>query len=142
MEINPHQGVGPVKFGMSPKQVKKVMGREPVYEDWMGGNLNDSLLYPGMIISFDECDAKGPLPHSKVVGFRLNSVESLVFHHIPLSKLNLNLLKEMEVMSVTPTLDENRNLIFKELGLEFGLYDDGRLWGVQMWLPAKPSQVR
>ncbi len=41
MMIYPKKGIGPVTFGMSPKEVSDVMG-ETVYENWMGGNLNDS----------------------------------------------------------------------------------------------------
>jgi hypothetical protein len=47
MIIYPNQGIGPIKFGMSPEEVKALMGIEEVYEPWMGGNRNDSLLYPG-----------------------------------------------------------------------------------------------
>ena len=39
--------------------------REPQqYEDWMGGNLNDALLFHGLIFTFDRCDSHGPLPHA------------------------------------------------------------------------------
>jgi hypothetical protein len=58
MEIIPKIGLGLLRFGMSPEQVRSLFEEPETYEEWMGGNLNDSLLYKG-------CDAYGPLAHSK-----------------------------------------------------------------------------
>jgi hypothetical protein len=56
MEIIPNIGLGQLRFGMSPSEVQAVLGCHQSYEPWMGGNLNDSLLYPGLIIGFNKCD--------------------------------------------------------------------------------------
>ncbi len=40
-EISPSNGFGPIKFGFTPSEVKSVWGSELVYEDWMGGNLEN-----------------------------------------------------------------------------------------------------
>jgi hypothetical protein len=67
LEIVPLQGLGPIRFGMSPVEVRASFKSNEVYEDWMGGNLNDSILYSGIIFSFDRCDSQGPLPGSKLI---------------------------------------------------------------------------
>ena len=62
MDVDPlERRVGPVRLGMTRDEVLAALGREQTYEEWMGGNLNDSLLYPGLILGFDRCDARGPL---------------------------------------------------------------------------------
>jgi hypothetical protein len=62
LEIIPGIGIGPVQRGMSPPQVLEALPEKHQYEEWMGGNLNDSLLFHGLIFSFDKCNPAGPLP--------------------------------------------------------------------------------
>jgi hypothetical protein len=78
MEVFPNVGIGPLRFGMNPAQVLALFSEQQIYEDWMGGNLNDSLLYHGLIIGFDECDGDGPLAHSRFREVRLNRREDTV----------------------------------------------------------------
>jgi len=66
MDVIPEVGIGPARFGMSPAEVTASFPEAQRYEDWMGGNLNDSLFYHGLIIGFDRCDSVGPLPHSRL----------------------------------------------------------------------------
>ena len=71
MEIIPKVGIGPLRFGMAPDQVRELFCEDETYEDWMGGNLNDSILYRGLILEFDLCDAWGPVAGSKFREVRL-----------------------------------------------------------------------
>jgi hypothetical protein len=66
MELIPKLGIGPIRFKMSPAQIESILGSHRTFEDWMGGNLNDALLYPGLVICFSQNDAFGPLPDSQV----------------------------------------------------------------------------
>lgn len=61
LDILPWTGLGPLRFGMKPNEVRRAFDEDQVYEDWMGGNLNDSLLYRGLILGFDKEDSRGPL---------------------------------------------------------------------------------
>lgn len=78
MEIIPNVGLGPLRFGMTPAQIRALFPEQETYEDWMGGNLNDSILYRGLIIGFDLHDAHGPLAHSEFREVRLNRREDTV----------------------------------------------------------------
>ncbi len=61
----------------------KVFGSKQVYENWMGGNLNDSLLYPGLILGFDKCDSHGPLENSRFTEFQVLKREDAVLYGKP-----------------------------------------------------------
>ena len=52
-DIQPGLGVGPVRFGQTPAEVEAAMAEPQLYEEWMGGNHNDSLFYQGLILGFD-----------------------------------------------------------------------------------------
>lgn len=69
MDVIPKVGVGRVRFGMSPAEVAAVFPEEQRYEDWMGGNRNDSLLYQGIVFGFDRHDAQGPTAEGRLVEF-------------------------------------------------------------------------
>lgn len=73
MDIIPHVGIGPLRFGLKRDEVKAILGQDQVWETWMGGNLNDSLFYPGIILFFDEYASDGPLPNGKLVQIAVSS---------------------------------------------------------------------
>lgn len=51
-------------MGMRPSEVLAAFGEPQVYEHWMGGNLNDALLFHGLRLHFTDCDAHAPLTDS------------------------------------------------------------------------------
>jgi hypothetical protein len=59
-------GVGEVRFGMRPSQVKEIMGEILTWERWMNGNVNDALYYPGIILFFDDHQSDGPTADSRL----------------------------------------------------------------------------
>lgn len=97
-EIIPKAGIGPLRFGMKIDTVKSIMGEELVYEDWMNGNLNDSLYYSGIIIGMRPYDTYGPLENSEIVEFRVNENFPALLYGKELFKLTgsqlIELLKE------------------------------------------------
>src|SRR5947209_13438155 len=61
LDIRPGNGIGPIVAGMSPDDVIAAMPEdEGCYEEWMGGNLNNCLLYHGLCFHFDRCNTYGP----------------------------------------------------------------------------------
>jgi len=63
-EVQPGIGVGSIRFGMRPTTVRRSLPEATLYEAWMGGNLNDALLFHGLRLHFDACDLHGPLSSS------------------------------------------------------------------------------
>ena len=57
---------------MTPAEVRAAIGEPERYEEWMGGNLNDSVLFHGLICGFDDCDAYGPRPDSALRELRIS----------------------------------------------------------------------
>lgn len=66
MEIIPKVGLGELHFGMTPAEIRAKFPKEETYEEWMGGNLDDSLLFHGLILMFDNHDGYGPLHDSRL----------------------------------------------------------------------------
>jgi hypothetical protein len=76
-EIKPLEGLGDIKFGMSPKEVDEKMNEGQVWENWMGGNRNDSLMYRGIIFMFDDCNSSAPLENSKLTDIDIYNREDI-----------------------------------------------------------------
>ncbi len=83
MEIKPSSGIGDVTLSSSPSEVKAVFG-EKLWEEWMDGNLNDTLYYKNIIIFFDKCDAYGPLTNAKIAEIQIyKGFNALLFGQNP-----------------------------------------------------------
>ena len=77
MEIT-SDGIGAIKFGMKPSEVKSILGSSLYYEDWMGGNLENFLFYKGLMIGFSgECH-ETPTENSAVCLFQIKNQSPLV----------------------------------------------------------------
>jgi hypothetical protein len=84
LEIDPGFGMGPVRRGMSPSDVLEAFPESQCYEDWMGGNLNDSLLFHGLVFTFDKCNSVGPLPDSRLEYILVHQREDATLYGKPL----------------------------------------------------------
>src|SRR3954471_7199095 len=84
LEIVPGMGIGPVHRGMSPAQVLEAFPEDQQYEDWMGGNLNDALLFHGLVFTFDKCDSHGPLPNARLEQIAVHGREDATLYCRPL----------------------------------------------------------
>ena len=60
-DVQIDKGLGPIHFGMNPKEVLSVFQEPTVYEERMGGNLNDSITFHGIICRFNTIDTNGTL---------------------------------------------------------------------------------
>lgn len=76
-EISPSNGFGPIKFGFTPSEVKSVWGSELVYEDWMGGNLENFLFFRGLLIGFRGKVEDHPSENSYVCMFQVKTIHPL-----------------------------------------------------------------
>jgi hypothetical protein len=66
IDILPGTGLGNVRLGMRLLQVVVALPEAQIYENWMGGNLNDALLFHGIRLHFDAYDAHSPLSTSRL----------------------------------------------------------------------------
>ena len=133
MEIYPNKGIGNIEFGMNPGAVREIMGSDLVYEEWMGGNLNDALFYSDLIVGFNDCDSDEPLANSCVVEFHANASERINFNGVALSNLSRTELASMVVHGVKAVVDKNQDVIFQALGVSFGFNENGSVCIFEMW---------
>lgn len=84
LPIRPGIGMGPIILGMQPDIIHRVFPEPACYEDWMGGNLNDSLLFHGLILRFSACDSCTPLPESTLIQIIIYQREDVTLFAHPL----------------------------------------------------------
>lgn len=70
-------GLGPIKFGFAPSEVKSICGSDLCYEDWMGGNLENCLYYKGVLVGFRGEVEDHPTENSHVCMFQVKTVHPL-----------------------------------------------------------------
>ena len=76
-EVSLENGLGPIKFGFRPNQVKSMLGSELHYEEWMGGNLENFLFYKGLLIGFKGEIESSPSEDSFVCMFQVKTTHPL-----------------------------------------------------------------
>ncbi len=80
MEIISGTKIGPFERGMKFEEVKSLIKEPEVHEAWMGGNLNDSIIIHGLILSFDRCNSNGPSPDSILIDYEVrNRSDATIF---------------------------------------------------------------
>jgi hypothetical protein len=76
-EISLANGLGPIKFGARPSEVKSAWGTEIYYEDWMGGNLENFLYFKGLLVGFRGEVEDHPSENCHVCMFQVKTVHQL-----------------------------------------------------------------
>lgn len=76
-EISVTHGFGPIKFGATPSEVKLAWGAETLYEEWMGGNLENFLFFKGLLVGFRGEISDQPTENSFVCMFQVKTVHPL-----------------------------------------------------------------
>ncbi|MCC9602241.1 hypothetical protein LOC67_16925 [Stieleria sp. JC731] len=85
LNINPPHGLGPIDFGALPSDVRGFFGTDLVWEEWMDGNMNDCLYYPGLVFHFDRCDSRAPLPSASLIAIEVFRRGDCVFRGRPMT---------------------------------------------------------
>jgi len=133
-EIKPKVGVGQAAFGMTPAEVKAILGAEAEWQEWMEGNLNDSLLYPGMIIGFDKYDAYGPLSYGRVREFRLHQDSSATLFGEKLMGMPGNrLLQSLRANGHVVNEEHAGYLLVASQRIAFDVDETDRICGAEIW---------
>jgi hypothetical protein len=102
MEIMPNQGIGTVEFGMTPREVQSIMGEELVYEAWMGGPLNGSLYYPGIVFCFDQWDGYGSLEIGSLIEIWIHDSFGALYKGISLFQMKQEAIEEVLQLDDVP----------------------------------------
>jgi hypothetical protein len=133
LDIHPGEGIGPIRFGMRPAELLAVFPEQQVYEDWMGGNLNDALLFQGLRLHFSECDCWAPLPGSTLNWIVIHQRGSAYLFGRPMSEwTKKSVLRELQVRGYEVQTPPNGDVdVDDKLGLSFDA--DGRLIWVEVY---------
>jgi hypothetical protein len=121
LDIHPGEGIGVIRLGMLPAEVLAVFQEPQIYEDWMGGNLNDALLFHGLRLHFTECDSSAPLPHSTLCLIVIHQREDATFFGQPISDWTKDrALEELHRRGYVARTSENGDVVIKgKLELSF-----------------------
>jgi hypothetical protein len=132
LDIHPGEGIGPIRLGMRPAEVLAVFDEPQVFEPWMGGNLNDTLLFHGLRLHFSECDACAPLPDSTLNWVVIHQREGTYLFGRPVSEWTKDdILRELRSRGYSPEVPPNGDVeVPRQLGMSFD--DGGRLVWVEV----------
>jgi hypothetical protein len=132
LDIHPGVGIGPIRHGMRPAEVLAVFPEPQVYEHWMGGNLNDALLFRGLRLHFGKCDSHAPLPDSALNWVVIHQRPDACLFGRPVGAWTKeSVLMELRAWGYdAQTLPNGDVDAYGQLGLSFD--DDGRLIWVEV----------
>ena len=136
LELLPRRGIGTASFGMTPAEVRAPLREPEAYEEWMGGNLNDSLLFHGLICGFDECDAYGPLADSALRELRISVPHrrDVMLWGRPLAEWTARDLREHAVSAgLELETGPHDSISSTTLGMGCDFDAAGRLEGIELW---------
>lgn len=140
MEIIPNIGIGPMRFGMSPSEVLTNFPEEQKYENWMGGNRNDSLLFHGLIFGFDKCNGTGPLAESRLVEFTIYGREDVRLWGRVISEWSREAVTEyLGRNGISYEIHENGDLSVRQYALALSFSEMGHLEWVEAWANVERS---
>jgi hypothetical protein len=118
---------------MRPAEVLAVFHEPQVYENWMGGNLNDALLFQGLRLHFSECDSRAPLPDSTLNWIVIHQRPDAYLFSRPVGEWTKDsVLQELQARGYCAQTPPNGDVdVYRKLGLSFE--DDGRLVWVEVY---------
>ncbi|WP_146505189.1 hypothetical protein [Rubinisphaera italica] len=103
-----------------------------VYEDWMGGNLNDALLFHGLRFHFSDCDTRAPLPTSTLDWVVIHQREDACLFDRPITEWNKEaVVQELLTRGYHVLTEPNGDVeVPQNIGLSFD--ENGRLNWVEL----------
>jgi hypothetical protein len=118
---------------MRPAEVLAVFPEQQGYEDWMGGNLNDALLFQGLRLHFSECDSCAPLAGSTLNWIVIHQRADAYLFGRPVSDWTKErVLRELQARGYEAQTPPNGDVdVDQKLGLSFN--DEGRLIWVEVY---------
>lgn len=134
MDIFPKSGVGALRFGMSPAEVRSIFPENETYEEWMGGNRNDSLLYHGLIFSFDKCDGAGPLTNSRFDQAQVFGRKDVRLWRSPVNSWTFaGVTGHLDAEGIHYEVSKHANIYVKSLSLILSFDEQAKLEYIEIW---------
>ena len=134
MEIKPKVGIGCINFGMHPNQIIEIMNEDVCYEPWMGGNLNDSIYYKGLIFGFNECNGPAPSSNAEFRELRIMYRQDLTLFGEPLNSWTRSKISsKLSQIGVNHMSAVSGDISCDELSCVFSFDDLGQLNYIEMW---------
>jgi hypothetical protein len=132
LDIQPGEGIGPIRHGMRPAEVLAAFPEPRVFEDWMGGNLNDALLFHGLRLHFSGCDARAPLPDSTLNWVVIHQREDAYLFGRPVAEWTKDaVVRELRQRGYDVQLPPHGDVeVPQQLGMSFD--NEGRLIWVEV----------
>ncbi|MFO0808009.1 MAG: hypothetical protein U0746_05260 [Gemmataceae bacterium] len=132
LDIHPGQGIGPIRHGMRPAEVLAVFPEPQVYEDWMGGNLNDALLFQGLCLHFSDYDDRAPLSNGTLNRVVTYQREDACLFGRPVGEWTKDaLIRELRAREYDVQMPPNGDVeVPQQIGMSFD--EDGRLIWVEV----------
>ncbi|MBA2525528.1 MAG: hypothetical protein H0V18_07060 [Pyrinomonadaceae bacterium] len=137
MELLLNVGIGSIRFAMTPVEVHALISEEPTYEDWMGGNRNDSLLFHGLIFGFDGCDSTGPLENSRLTEVSIHGREDVVLWGRNICYWTKDAVKDHLDRNGLPYQIVANGDVSVDSSLAISFDNAGRLEYIEMWDAAR-----
>ena len=138
MKLIPNIGLGFVRFGMNPSELIAVFPEKQKYESWMGGNLNDSLLFHGIIFSFDKCNSSRPLADSHLEEIRISGRDDVILWEQQITNWTKNSLENfLNENKISYEIMNNRAIKLKSLSMTFSFNEQNQIDYIQMWTTTK-----
>jgi uncharacterized protein (TIGR02996 family) len=132
LDIHPGEGIGPVRLGMRPAELLAAFPEPRVYESWMGGNLNDALVFHGLRLHFSDCDSRAPLPDSTLNWVVIHQREdAYLFERTVEEWTRHSVLRELRARGYDARTPPNGDVeVPRQIGMSFD--EDGRLIWVEV----------
>jgi hypothetical protein len=113
---------------MHPDEVAVEFDEPRVHENWMGGNLNDAMLFHGLRFHFDRCNGAGPLPDALLNWIVVHQREDAYLFDRPMTDWTKETLIERLVAErLSPSTPPNGDVEVPGLWLGASFDSDGRL---------------
>jgi hypothetical protein len=130
-EFRAYEGLGPIRLGMRPNEVKTILGRTLTWEPWMGGNLNDCLYYPGIILYFDKYNGVGPLEDAQLIEIEINSQYPALWKGVRIGSLTPDRASQLLPENKCTTYPNGKTVVAGS-GVQFWFDDQKILQGIRL----------